>query len=30
MKDIGGRGVNVVAFCQEANRDPFKLVNIRN
>jgi len=30
MKDIGGRGLNFVAFCPEANKDPIKLVNIQN
>jgi hypothetical protein len=30
MKDIGGQGFNAVAFCPEAIRRPFKLVNIKN
>ena len=30
MKDIGGRGFDVVAFCPEANKDAIKLVNIEN
>ena len=30
MKDIGGRGFDVVTYCPEANKDPIKLVNIEN
>jgi hypothetical protein len=30
MKDIGGRGFDVVTYCPEANKNPFKLVNIKN
>jgi hypothetical protein len=26
MKDIGGRGLNCVAFCPEANYYPFKVI----
>ena len=30
MKDIGGQVYNAVAVCPEANKDLFKLVNIKN
>ena len=30
MNDVGGRGFDVVTYCPEANKDPFKLVNIKN
>jgi len=30
MKDIGGQGFNAIAFCPEAIKDLFKLVNINN
>jgi hypothetical protein len=30
MKDIGWRGLDVVTYSTEANKDPFKLVNIKN
>ena len=30
MTDIGGQGFNDTAFCPEAIKDPFKLVNIKN
>jgi hypothetical protein len=29
MKDVGGRGFDVVTY-PEANKNPFKLVNIKN